>query len=48
MLPLGVSFFLLIGIGIVYYRARRGRFRLSEGGSGAGPGSPEAPTGGGS
>jgi hypothetical protein len=47
---LGVSFFLLIGIGIIYYRARRNRFRLSAGVSGAAPtasdsmGSPDTPT----
>ena len=50
LLPLGVSFLLLIGIGIIYYRARRNRFRLSAGASGAalgasdGMGPPDTPT----
>ena len=49
-LPLSLSFFLLVAIGSIYYRARRNRPRPSAGGSGVisagsdGRGPPDTPT----
>jgi hypothetical protein len=52
LLPFGVSLFLLIGIGISYYQARRNQSRLTAGESGAAPsgldgtGAPDTPASG--